>query len=351
MASSTTKLFILGATGYIGGSVLQRIFEHPKRDSFEITALVRNADKAKYLKENYGLNTVVGHTAEFDKLATLSEQADIVLSLADSDDLAAIEAVFRGLRAKYEKTGVRGRLIHTSGTGLLTDQAKGMWVTDKIYDDSRPEDIDSLPDDAFHRNVDLPIVKADAEGFLRGYLVTPPTIFGLGHGPLFDAGIAHKHSQQIPTLIRTSIARGQGGIVGKGLPIWNSVSIDDLADFYVLLIEAVAKDPEAVPHGREGFYITETGEHTWYDIAKAVATALYEAGAGKSPEPTPLTEDELLKYIGSVHMGYLSLGSNARGRGRQALKLGWKPKYGNKELIASIKPEVEAILKEVKGSA
>jgi uncharacterized protein YbjT (DUF2867 family) len=31
--------------GYIGGSVLQRLLEHPKRDSFEITALVRSATK------------------------------------------------------------------------------------------------------------------------------------------------------------------------------------------------------------------------------------------------------------------------------------------------------------------
>lgn len=51
-----------------------------------------------------------------------------------------------------------------SGTGLITDEAKGLYATEKIWHDSRPEEIESLPDTTFHRNVDLPIVNADKEG-------------------------------------------------------------------------------------------------------------------------------------------------------------------------------------------
>ena len=35
--------------GYLGGSVLSRLLAHPSRDTFEITAIVRSAEKAKKL--------------------------------------------------------------------------------------------------------------------------------------------------------------------------------------------------------------------------------------------------------------------------------------------------------------
>lgn len=54
-----------------------------------------------------------------------------------------------------------------SFSGLLTYGADtgGLSVTEKIYDDSDPGDIErSLPESAAHRHVDLPIVRADQEG-------------------------------------------------------------------------------------------------------------------------------------------------------------------------------------------
>lgn len=41
----------------------------------------------------------------------------------------------------------------------------GMSVSEKVYDDADADDIEkSLPETAFHRHVDLPIVRADQEG-------------------------------------------------------------------------------------------------------------------------------------------------------------------------------------------
>lgn len=58
-------------------------------------------------------------------------------------------------------------MLTTIILGVLTDGAKteGMFVTEKIYDDSDPDDIEkSLPDRGIHRHVDLLIVNADQEG-------------------------------------------------------------------------------------------------------------------------------------------------------------------------------------------
>ncbi|KAI0658305.1 NAD-P-binding protein [Cubamyces menziesii] len=340
------NIFITGATGYISGSVLGRLLKHPRAADFNIVALVRSREKAMIIRSKFRVNAVVGTLDEHDKLTGLAERADIVFSVTDSDDLGAMRAILRGMKNKYERTGDMPTLIHTSGTGFLTDDAMGMYASDKVYHDSQPKEIESLPDTAFHRNVDLAILEADQAGFVRALIVTPPVIFGMASGPLFENGLSNRHSIQIPLLIKTSLARGQAGMIGEGKPIWNHAHVNDVADFYIVLLNAVLADPNAVPHGREGFYILENGEHSWYELGRALGKALVELGVSKSAEPTSFTDHEIDKYIGNSMVAHLALGSNARGRGEQARALGWKPKYTTADMLASIKPEVKAILRE-----
>ena len=48
--------------------------------------------------------------------------------------------------------------------GVLTDQAAGDYTTETIYDDSDPDQIETLADTQLHRDVDLELVRADKEG-------------------------------------------------------------------------------------------------------------------------------------------------------------------------------------------
>ena len=48
--------------------------------------------------------------------------------------------------------------------GVLMDNAVGLQDTDVIYVDTNVEQIESLPDTAFHRAVDLEVVAADKDG-------------------------------------------------------------------------------------------------------------------------------------------------------------------------------------------
>lgn len=79
--TTRTRIFLTGATGYIGGSVLQRLLDHPKRDTMGITALVRNVDKAK-LFNTLGINTVVASLLDHDKLTELTAASDVVIHTA-----------------------------------------------------------------------------------------------------------------------------------------------------------------------------------------------------------------------------------------------------------------------------
>ncbi len=67
-------------SGYIGGSVLARLLEHPNASAFDITVFVRDARKAGIAESKFGLKAIVGTLADEDKLESLAENAHIVFS-------------------------------------------------------------------------------------------------------------------------------------------------------------------------------------------------------------------------------------------------------------------------------
>lgn len=343
-AALKTPILFLGATGYIGGSVLARLLARPDADSLEITALVRSEAKARKL-EAFGIKTVLGSIQDTDVLENLASQSHVVFSIADCDDVPQIEAILRGLKTR-RASGDYPILIHTSGTGVFVTEAKGMYPRELVYDDTDPAQIETLPLEAQHRPVDLRIVQADKEGYVRTYIILPCAIYGIASTVLTAAGVQNPYSVQIPTLIRAALARKQGGMVGRGAAVWNNVHVDDVADLYLVLYSAVTAPGSTTPHGREGFYIAENGTHAWSAVGKQIAQVLYDRGLGGSPEPTTFSARELVEHFGSEETGNFLVGSNSRGVANRSRAVGWKPRYTNEDMLASIAPEVEAVLKQ-----
>ncbi|KAF8199609.1 hypothetical protein BJ912DRAFT_1139672 [Pholiota molesta] len=335
--TTKTNILFTGATGYIGGSVLARFLQRPDLASFNLTALVRSPEKAAKLNA-LGVNTVVGSHSDTALMESLAANSDVVLAMADADNLEAALATLKGLKKRHETTGQVPILIHTSGTGVLADDARGEYSTNVIYDDANPDQIESLADTQLHRNVDLPIVNADREGYLKSYIILPSTIYGIAKGVLVEKGIQNPHSIQVPALITASLDRGRGGMVGAGKNLWPDVDIEDVADLYLVLFDAIRKDP-TTGHGREGYYFGENGEHSLYEVGKAIGEALVALGKSDNPEPTTFTKEEIDKYFeGSAY-----LGSNSRARANHSRAIGWKPVKTKADFLASIKPEVETL--------
>ena len=69
-----------------------------------------------------------------------------------------------------------------------------------------------------------------------------------------------------------------------------------MADLYIVLYNSIITNP-ATGHGREGIYFAENGEHTLYDVGKAIGEALVAVGKTDNPEPTTLTKEEIDKYF------------------------------------------------------
>lgn len=85
------KVFLAGATGYIGGHTLQLITnKHPEWD---ITALVRTEFQAKILKKQIpSILAVPGSLEDLDLVARLAAEADIVLRMCTSTFIVLIHS-------------------------------------------------------------------------------------------------------------------------------------------------------------------------------------------------------------------------------------------------------------------
>ncbi|KAI0694390.1 NAD-P-binding protein [Cerioporus squamosus] len=345
--SAKTTIFLTGATGYLGGTVLARLLNHPDRKNFDITVLVRNEAKAKILSEKFGLKTVIGTHQDLDKVESQAEAAHIVFNISDADDANFTGAILKGLKSRHTKTGDVPILIHTTGSAIVMDDARGAYAAgpETIFDDLDVEKAKAIPPTAFHHNVDLLILDADTQGYVRGYLVNPSTIYGAPTHALVAAGITNTHSIQIPVLIQASLARKQAGMVGAGKAIWPNIHVDDTAELYITLFDAIRKNPDGPGHGWNGYYNGENGEYTWYQLGKAVGQALVELGIASDPEPTTFTQEELLKFFPSLDFAYV-WGSNCRIKASRARALGWKPKYTTEDMLKSIKPEIETFLRK-----
>ncbi|KAI0769398.1 NAD-P-binding protein [Trametes elegans] len=341
MSPDTANVFLLGATGYIGGAVLARLLANAN-PLFNITVMLRNAAKADKLHP-FGVKTVLGNLDDTDKIESLASQADIVFECADADHLGSMQAVLTGLKKRYKQIGKTPTLIHTSGTGVLADNAAGRYATDTIYNDNDVEQLAKLPPEQPHREVDLAVIAADEEGYVKTFVVLPSTIYGLANGPLVDAGIMNPQSQQIPALIMTSIDRGQAGMVGEGKNIWPNVHIQDVAHLYEVLWNKELAG-EKMGHGKEGYYFAENGEHELYDVAKTIGSVLKQFGLTRTGEPSSFTKEELDRYFS----GSESFGSNSRCRGERSRAIGWKPEKTTEDMFASIKPEIEYVLSRVR---
>ncbi|KAJ5334582.1 hypothetical protein N7452_006985 [Penicillium brevicompactum] len=333
-----SKIFITGATGYIGGDSLAALFA--KYPEFSYSALIRSAEKADQVKAQYpSVRTVIGDLDDSSLLERESAAADIVLHTADaSDHVGAAKAIIAGLVSGHSKEKP-GFLLHTGGTGILTweDSDKNEFgnKSEHIYNDwEGVDELLTLPDHAFHRNVDQLILEAGTKhaDVLKTALVCPPTIYGQGRGPVSQRG------RQVYELANVTIRLKKGPIIGAGRSIWNNVHVHDLSDVYVLLVEAsIAGRTDPGLWGADAYYLTENGEHYWGELAAATAEAAAKLGYIPEAKAESIDLESAKKYAGFES---LSWGMNSRGQARRARHiLGWKPSR------PSIEEELPAILR------
>jgi len=85
------KIFLTGATGYIGGSVAERL----RREGHAITGLVRSESGAKEV-ETRGMRAVLGSLDDSAVIAHAAREADAVIDMAEANHPGVVEAIASG---------------------------------------------------------------------------------------------------------------------------------------------------------------------------------------------------------------------------------------------------------------
>ncbi|KAL5118766.1 hypothetical protein ACEQ8H_003269 [Pleosporales sp. CAS-2024a] len=334
------KIFLTGATGYIGGDVLCALYD--KHSDYEITALVRTEEKAQPVKKAFpNIRIVLGDLDSSKLLEEEAAKADVIIHTADaSDHEGAARAILNGLASSHS-ADKPGYYLHTGGTGILCwetqrdDNKLGEWSEREYNDWTAVQDLTGLPKDAFHKNVDDIVLDAASEA-VKTAILCPPTIYGRGRGP------SHTRSRQAYELAHLVLTGKYVPIVGQGKARWNNVHVSDLAQLFVLLTEAaVNKDKNAQLWNDQGYYLAENGEHMWSDLARLMGKRAYELKLVDAKlEEKSLGKDKALEQAG---FEAVSWGFNSRGKAVRARKLvGWTP------TAPSIEDSVDEILKDEK---
>ncbi|KAI9925050.1 hypothetical protein ASPWEDRAFT_45191 [Aspergillus wentii DTO 134E9] len=342
-----TKVFITGATGYIGGDALAVLTaKHPE---FSYAALVRSPEKAEQVKAKFpSVRIVQGDLDDSSLLEKESATADIVLHTADaSDHVGAANAIAAGLAAGHSKEKP-GYWLHTGGTGILTfeDSDRNVYgeKSEKVYDDwDKVDELVNLPDHAFHRNVDKIVLETGAKtsDVVKTALVCPPTIYGRGRGPCSQRG------RQVYEMATVTLKLKKGPIIGGGQSLWNNVHVHDLSDVYSLLVDAAiqGRNDDGL-WGANAYYLTENGEHRWGDLALSTAEAAAKLGYIPQGKAETIDLEDAKKYAGFES---LSWGMNSRGRAQRARHLlDWKPSRPSlvSELPTIVRSEYERLQKQ-----
>ncbi|CDO74493.1 hypothetical protein BN946_scf184979.g48 [Trametes cinnabarina] len=346
---SKVNILLTGATGYIGGSILQRLLQHQNAQKFEIATLVRDPAKAKILEEKFGVKTTLGSVTDQDKLAALAEGAHVIIHTADSaDNLDAINAIRRGMKSRHEKFGDPPHLIHTSGAGMFIDPKQSSPIA---YSDADVGPIEALPPDALHRAIDLLVIDADENGgYALTHIVLPTIVYGLGHGPLFDAGISNPYTTVIQFLVGAALKRGSVGLPPEGAGTWMVVHIDDLADLYVNMLDAILSKPEKVSHGRTGYFIAENGSQDIHGVLQSIAEGLFALGRVSTAGLVPYAPGEAARYFGGEFFSTVLFASVVCKGERARREFGWVPKHPPQDFVESLKKDVSEYVRKVDGA-
>jgi nucleoside-diphosphate-sugar epimerase len=284
------KIFVTGATGYIGGSVAARLVGL----GHTVLGLVRSRQKGLLLKER-GIDPVVGTLDDWRTLSDSAQAADAVIHAASADHPGSVLALIGALER------IAKPLIYTTGSGIVADSADSEYPSSVIF----TEDTYFEPVPFRRPRVEMIrfVREAGIRKGIRAVVICPTMVYGTGRGLQPD-------SDQLPKLIGLSKQLGAGVYFGKGLNRYSNVHVDDLVELYVLALDKA-------PAG--SFFFAENGDASFKDIAEMVSHSLGFGGRTVS-----LSVEDVVRQYGEA--GRYGVTSNSRVSGLNARRLGWSPK-------------------------
>jgi nucleoside-diphosphate-sugar epimerase len=245
------RLFITGATGYIGRVVT----DFAVKDGYVVYGLSRSEQGDKVL-QNLGAKPIRGHLKSLDVLREQTSLADVVLHLAYIHDLSMdYEETLRvdTMAVKALGDAIKGScksLIIASVSGPVKSDPKG----GETSEDSPLSEVFAMKE---RMRSELNALSLVQQGVHVLAIRLPPYVYGRA-GSIF-----------IPTMMQIALKAGESICVGDGRLRTSSVHVDDAARLFLIL----AKKHNKIKSG-EVFNATDSTSIRLGEIATAVGSVL-----------------------------------------------------------------------------
>src|SRR4051812_31997085 len=285
------RIFLTGATGYIGAAVLDALV----RGGHDVTALVRNSEKARRVAKR-GAHPVLGDLADPESYRATADGQDGYVHTAfdarsgqgpsiDRVVLDTLLAAAKRPRTAGANSPSRRFVIYTSGVWVLGRSPE------PATEDAPINPVDHV---SWRPDHEQRVMDANSD-HLRTIIVRPGVVYGGGSGIVGD--------------LFKSAANGLVRVVGDGNNHWPLIYDRDLADLYARL--AANEDAAGVYHAND------EGDERVNDIVGAIKPYL-----PVKPDVRYVPIDEARHKMGA-YADALALDQVVRSP--RARALGWTP--------------------------
>ncbi|KAI1381280.1 hypothetical protein F4677DRAFT_460502 [Hypoxylon crocopeplum] len=360
MAPRTYHVLLVGASGYIGGTVLNRFMEivDSLPNIASISFLIRGQEKADKLKkiDGYRITSVLFDTLDDTaNVSNICSNYDIVVNAGTGFHPLGAEAMVQGLGKRLAATGKPTWMIHSAGGSNVY----GKPITDdpprapRSFDDANGEEMyefmktEQARDPYPQREAELRVIETGLHTGVKTISVHVPTVVGHGKGSFAVGGV------QIPQMMHYVLEKGYGFQFGDGSAIIGICNVPDLADVYILLLRHILADGgRQLPTGKAGMVIPHTARITVRDLAQGCLDVAFARGllpkVGGPQEmdirqiPLQQIADEL--FHGNTQVAEKGWGGYWIHKPTLARKLGWKPTKIITDWSKEFEEELDAVL-------
>jgi nucleoside-diphosphate-sugar epimerase len=225
------RIFLAGATGYIGGAVLDALV----RGGHDVTALVRDNEKARRVAKR-GARPVIGNLAEPDSYRDSADAQDGYVHAAFDTSSARGPAIEQTALETLITAATRPRTGGASApASRFVIYTSSTWILGKTPEPAAEDaPVNPITLSAF-RPAHEELVLAAAHDQLRTIVVRPGVVYGGSNGMVGD--------------IFKAAGNGLVRVVGDGNNHWPLVYDRDLADLYARL--AASADASGIYHAND----------------------------------------------------------------------------------------------------
>jgi nucleoside-diphosphate-sugar epimerase len=283
------KIFITGASGYIGAAVAETF----RRAGHDVIGLVRSEAKGKALACRE-IRPIVGTMENLKDLSSLFRESEVFIHCASEmskERIALDKSVIETFVNVAKKSYSPKTIIYTSGVWVCGNTG------DKLVDETIcPNPVKLVAWRPAHES----LVLNSANSKIRPIVIRPGTVYGGKGGP-------------IARWFEQATKEGVIKIVGDGSNRWAMVHVNDLADAYLRAAESNLSG--------EIFNIVDRSRFTVLENVQAIGKTV-----GIKKEIQTMTQAEGKKAFGD-YAECLAIDQHIDARKAVRL-LGWTPKFG-----------------------